>query len=619
MQNSTATFLFGASALIAGYLAYRKELDGGVSVSAPGKALIAGGYLVLKEPNVGVVVSCTSRFFATVKICEIYELGSGDENEDGDKDAKKEKGEDLLGMLQGDEVLVAVLSPQFCARFCFAYNLHTNTVRQIVGKSNEFVQTCLELVFSFSRKSKNARGFEAEMRKLSSNKKVFGIKLRADNDFYSQTKMLLKQGMPLTTKSLASLPSFLACPINHSSGAVEVAKTGMGSSAALTTSLVGALLKHLKIINLGTDKTGLLGVIEKCIHSLSYMILGEGIMSSNTADAYGEDRRIVHNLAQVAHCVAQGKIGSGFDVAAAVYGTQTYARFPKHILDPVFENRSVESVYNAVMDREMWTQVIQPLNLPKGFDIVMGDVCGGSESASMAKAVLKWKESGLKAESLWNELGDTNRAIHEKLRVLPSMELNFPSAFRSVVIYVANTSPTQWTAEDMHRHRHKHAHGGGTSSSLQPSKAIGLSSEKEIVHSKDMEKILMLLMDIKKLFQGSQALLKRVGEAAGVGVQPDNQTLLVMETDKVAGVLGAGVPGAGGEDAVFALTVSASSRAKVEAMWSQWHHTSTSRGDGTGTHSGGSGRVQRTVCPMLLHAETNKVRAGVRNEVLSWK
>jgi phosphomevalonate kinase len=29
---------------------------------------------------------------------------------------------------------------------------------------------------------------------------------------------------------------------------------------------------------------------------------------------------VAHNLAQLVHAVAQGKIGSGFDVAAAVYG-----------------------------------------------------------------------------------------------------------------------------------------------------------------------------------------------------------------------------------------------------------------------------------------------------------
>jgi hypothetical protein len=37
------------------------------TVSAPGKALIAGGYLVTDYPNVGVVVAATSRFYSTVK------------------------------------------------------------------------------------------------------------------------------------------------------------------------------------------------------------------------------------------------------------------------------------------------------------------------------------------------------------------------------------------------------------------------------------------------------------------------------------------------------------------------------------------------------------------------
>jgi phosphomevalonate kinase len=36
---------------------------------------------------------------------------------------------------------------------------------------------------------------------------------------------------------------------------------------------------------------------------------------------------ILHNLAQLSHCAAQGKIGSGFDISAAVYGSQRYSRF----------------------------------------------------------------------------------------------------------------------------------------------------------------------------------------------------------------------------------------------------------------------------------------------------
>ena len=85
-------------------------------------------------------------------------------------------------------------------------------------------------------------------------------------------------------------------------------------------------------------------------------------------------------------------------------------------------------------------------------------------------------------------------------------------------------------------------------------------------YTEDMKKILRLLIDTKALFQRSSRAMKMVGEEAGVGVQPDSQTLLISETEKIPGVLGAGVPGAGGEDAVFALTVSMESRTKVETV-----------------------------------------------------
>ena len=37
------------------------------TVSAPGKVLVAGGYLVLDRPNVGVVLAATARFFTSVR------------------------------------------------------------------------------------------------------------------------------------------------------------------------------------------------------------------------------------------------------------------------------------------------------------------------------------------------------------------------------------------------------------------------------------------------------------------------------------------------------------------------------------------------------------------------
>lgn len=129
----------------------------------------------------------------------------------------------------------------------------------------------------------------------------------------------------------------------------------MGSSAALTTSLVASLLQFFGVINL--EKNSL-----------------------------PTDQSVVHNLGQLIHSVAQGKIGSGFDVAAAVYGSQFYRRFSDTNIpfDRLINNDPTgELLYSTVRDPSLWNQSIVPFHLPVGMDIVMGDVCGGSSSSSM--------------------------------------------------------------------------------------------------------------------------------------------------------------------------------------------------------------------------------------------
>lgn len=85
-------------------------------------------------------------------------------------------------------------------------------------------------------------------------------------------------------------------------------KTGMGSSAALITSLVSALLIHFGAVT-----------------------------EADFANLEGDGRRLAHNTAQFVHCLAQGKVGSGFDVSAAVFGSQIYRRFKPALLDPLMK------------------------------------------------------------------------------------------------------------------------------------------------------------------------------------------------------------------------------------------------------------------------------------------
>lgn len=56
--------------------------------------------------------------------------------------------------------------------------------------------------------------------------------------------------------------------------------------------------------------------------------------------------------------------------------------------------------------------------------------------------------------------------------------------------------------------------------------------------------------------------------ALGLQIEPPSQTALLDATMEMEGVLLAGVPGAGGFDAVFAITIGSAVRDKVESEWS---------------------------------------------------
>lgn len=90
-----------------------------------------------------------------------------------------------------------------------------------------------------------------------------------------------------------------------------------------------------------------------------------------------------------------------------------------------------------------------------------------------------------------------------------------------------------------------------------------------------------------------------MGTYAGVGIEPDEQTALADATEAIPGVLSAGVPGAGGVDAIYALVLSPLARVKVEELWSTW-------GEKTGTKT--------YVCPLLLSADSADFPPGTRAE-----
>jgi phosphomevalonate kinase len=245
----------------------------------------------------------------------------------------------------------------------------------------------------------------------------------------------------------------------------EAHKTGLGSSAALVTSFTAAVLSFYlprDVFDLETDK-GL---------------------------------TILHNLAQASHSHAQGKVGSGFDIASAVYGSCLYKRFSPSLLSslpapgtPGFGTQLKELV-EGPWDTEIARSAIK---MPRGLRLVMCDVDCGSETPGMVKQVLAWREAeATEAEGVWQRLQGGNEALAAELTRLAEEGAEEPD-------------------------------GQGRYAKLSV------------------------------IIEENRGAIRDMGEKSGVPIEPPQQTALLDYCTKIDGVVGGVVPGAGGFDAIVLL------------------------------------------------------------------
>ena len=246
----------------------------------------------------------------------------------------------------------------------------------------------------------------------------------------------------------------------------EAHKTGLGSSAALVTAFVAAVLSH---------------------YLFDVIFLNSEV---------GKTR--VHNLSQAAHCAAQGKVGSGFDVAAAVYGSCLYRRFSPSVLENLGElgtkdfSTRLSSVVEDKDPSKSWDMAIDKSRavIPPGLRILMCDVDCGSETVGMVKKVLLWrKENPKEADLLWKRLQKGNEDLADELRKLTQLP--------------------------------------------------------EMTSSSN-ENLRIILLAIR-------SFIREMSTKTGVPIEPKVQTELLNACCQISGVIGGVVPGAGGFDAIALL------------------------------------------------------------------
>ena len=280
------------------------------------------------------------------------------------------------------------------------------------------------------------------------------ITIVADRDYYSHSG-----------SSGNDIPSTADRFLDFNIPLHQAHKTGLGSSAALVTAFTTAVVAHYAPLE---------------------------VVDASSVQEKGR----LHNLAQAAHCAAQGKIGSGFDVAAAAYGSCIYKRFSPSILEGLgdvgstgFSNR-LQSIVEDKESPKAWDTFIDKnsaATVPKGLRLVMCDVDCGSETVGMVRNVLSWRKTKPEESTLlWKALQKANE----------DLALEF--------------------------------HNLASKSTCQP---------------EDYEGLRTAILTIR-------SLIREMSTKSGVPIEPESQTNLIDACCRLPGVVGGLVPGAGGYDAV---------------------------------------------------------------------
>ncbi|KAL7164760.1 hypothetical protein ACSBR2_040629 [Camellia fascicularis] len=465
-----------------------------VVASAPGKVLMTGGYLVLERPNVGIVLSTNARFYAIVK--PLY----------------KEIKPDSSVWTE-----VKLTSPQMSRETTYKLSLEDLTFHCVSSSEsrNPFVEYAVQYAVAAAHATFDKYKKETLHKLLLQG---LDITILGCNDFYSYRNQIEARGLPLSPESLASLPPFTSITFNTEvkgeNRKPEVAKTGLGSSAAMTTAVVAALLHYLRAVNLPSFSE-----------------------EQHQEKENSVDLDAVHVIAQTAHCIAQGKVGSGFDVSSAVYGSQCYVRFSPEVISSAqdaVKGKALEEVIGDVLNGK-WDHERTKFSLPPLMNLLLGEPgAGGSSTVSMVGAVKKWQKSEpQKALETWRKLSEANSALEIQLNMLSTMAKEHWDSYKSTIDNCSMHRSEKW----MER-------------TSEP-------SEAEIVKA---------LLGARDTMLQIRCHMRLMGEAAGIPIEPESQTELLDTTMNVEGVLLAGVPGAGGFDAVFAVTLGNSS-SNVTKAW----------------------------------------------------
>lgn len=107
-----------------------------------------------------------------------------------------------------------------------------------------------------------------------------------------------------------------------------------------------------------------------------------------------ETKNKIYKLSAITHYLAQGKVGSAFDVAASTYGgIFEYKRFdPKWLMQQLEQGHTVREVVES-----NWPHLkIEPLQVPTNLNLVVGWTKESASTSKMVKQLYAWRDKNRK-------------------------------------------------------------------------------------------------------------------------------------------------------------------------------------------------------------------------------
>jgi len=140
----------------------------------------------------------------------------------------------------------------------------------------------------------------------------------------------------------------------------------------------------------------------------------------------------------------------------------------------------------------------------------------------LVSKVLKWRaENSAVAHSVWTALDQCNTSLGQTLARLTELYDRDEYAYVETVRWAAGLQPRQWLAN--------------------PNMPQAQSTCLEVFYEAHL------------LTEQIRSKMREMGKLSGVEIEPEKQTQLLDASVSMAGVIGGGVPGAGGFDAVWLL------------------------------------------------------------------